>query len=148
MRAPETDCPAPSTARRLTTARRLRVWRRSAMLSRAGVTFTLASADRVADRGSTIALTVARPSERAAVNVVEFPTLGDSVPTRPGVTDHEARTGKRFPRLSVATAVSSCVARARTAVDRGVTASETGAPGSTVMICVPLVRPAADAVSV
>jgi len=81
------------------------------------------------------------------VNVAAAPLLGATVPRFAGFSDHAADTGAAFPYASVPTAVYFRDVRARTAVDVGLIVSAATGPGVIVTVCVPLVAPAADAVS-
>ena len=81
------------------------------------------------------------------MNVVALPAPGATVPRIAGCTDQLADTGTALPKASAPPAVSRCVERARTVAEAGAIVSAASGPGVTVVVCVALVTPKADAVS-
>jgi hypothetical protein len=98
MRARDTDWPAASTARTLTSTVFPRLlYLIHPILSRAGVTLTLAVAESVPLSEAIAAVTVPVPRVRPALSVVAAPVLGAIVPSVAGFTDHTADAETAFP---------------------------------------------------
>jgi hypothetical protein len=85
---------------------------------------------------------------RPAVSVVVLPDVGTSVPSEAGVSDQVGDTWTALPNASVPVAVNRKVPCARTTPDGGLITTAATGPAVTVTVCVPVVAPAALAVSV
>lgn len=102
----------------------------------------------VAENVPAVAVTEAGPVARNVVSVVFGPVFGASFPIVDGASDHDADAGTLFPYVSMPTAVSGMDARVRMVTDFGLITTEASGPGVTVSVCVPLVAPVADAVTI
>ena len=91
-----------------------------------------------------VATTLPVPGE-VGTKVVELPDAGE---TRPRLLDHVGATGTALPFASTAEAVKTIAFPTGTVAEAGLTLSVATAPGVTVSVCVPLVRPGALAVIV
>jgi hypothetical protein len=147
--ARETKSPVASRAATLTSTpfRRTR-YVIDTMLRRPGTTCSVAVAETGSVPFSPVAVTVAEPRARPAVNLVSLPSGVESIPIVEGSRTQVAFKGTLFPKESEPVAASRCEPRAGTSALAGVTAKVTIDPGRTVSTCVPFAAPSAAAVSV
>jgi hypothetical protein len=87
------------------------------------------------------------PARPPAVNVVVGPLAGFSVPSPGGSSDQAAVAGTEFSNESTARTAKVCGVPAPTVAVTGLTLRLITGPGRIVSVCVPLVIPAAAAVS-